>query len=49
MVMASLYINKNPKTEVGTSAWSISVIGLTMCLFGDFNTLSMKAVDYFKY
>jgi hypothetical protein len=32
-VMVLLHSNGNPKTEVGTRNWDISVIGLTMFLF----------------
>jgi hypothetical protein len=43
----TLHSNKTlSKTEVGTRDWGITVIGLTMLLFG--GTLVRKAVECFK-
>jgi hypothetical protein len=53
LVMVSLHSNKTlTKTEVGTRAWGIAVIGLTMLLFGGTLPLGLwirKSVELFKW
>lgn len=41
--------HRNPtKAKVGTRAWSIAIISLTMFLFGEICALVRKAVECFK-
>ena len=49
--MVSLHSIRNTKTEVGTRDWGVAVIGLTMFLFEEIQTLGLwirKLVDRFK-
>lgn len=52
VVTMSLHGNRNPKTDVGTRDWDVTVMGLIMLLFGGMWTLVLwvtKAAGCFKY
>lgn len=52
LVLVSLHCNGNPKIEVGTTDWDITVIGLALFLHGEIRNIlglwTRKKSEHFK-